>query len=134
MEGVALGALLDANGGGFNTGLYELHEDYKTHKASDVVIKCMPEPIDDKAWGEVKALKDVEYFIDSGMLLMPASAKEKEKLTPVILMKKIPGVIPAKTSVWKKGRTAKVQLANQMKPKVKEEVVTWAVDKKILVR
>lgn len=131
LEGVVLGAPLDANGGGYNTGLYELHKDYKGHKASDVVVKCMPESIDDTIWGEVKALKAVDYFIDSGMLSMP---QHKGKPTPVILMKKIPGVIPAETPLWNNGRTQRLKLVDDLKPKVKAEVVAWAVDKKILVR
>ncbi|KAF9041702.1 hypothetical protein BDP27DRAFT_1347337 [Rhodocollybia butyracea] len=134
LQGVVLGAPLDANGGGFNAGLYELHEDYNGHKAGEVVVKCMPEPIDEKTWGEVKALKTVDYFIDSGLLFKPkAHGQHEDKPTPVILMKKIPGVIPAKTSLWKKGRVQKVKLANALKPKIKVEVVNWAVDKKILV-
>ncbi|KAF9041701.1 hypothetical protein BDP27DRAFT_1435075 [Rhodocollybia butyracea] len=137
LHDVELGDWLDANGGVNNAGLYALHKDhknYKGHKAGDVVVKCM-QRIDNNAWGEVKALKTVGYFVDSGMVLVRERRKPKSrpKLTPAILMKKLDGVIPLKTSVWGQGRARRLELINSLEPKVKQEVVNWAVNKKILV-
>ncbi|KAF9072002.1 hypothetical protein BDP27DRAFT_1418576 [Rhodocollybia butyracea] len=129
LQGVELGAKLPDRGL-FNTGLYKLDKDYKNHKASEIVVKCMRQN-DNKAWGEVKALKAVGYFIDSGMLLVAKNGQHKDsKPTPVILMRRIPGDIPPNTPLWTKGRT---QLLHDIKAKAKEEVITWAVDKKVLV-
>ncbi|KAF9066305.1 hypothetical protein BDP27DRAFT_1423961 [Rhodocollybia butyracea] len=123
LQGVELGTQLDDN-----KGIYELKAYKSHHPANGVVAKFLPEPIDGTILGEVKALHDVGYLIDSGMLM------HKNKPTPAILMKKIPGVIPEQTSVWQKGSPAQqLALANHLKSKVKEEVVKWAVHKQLLV-
>ncbi|KAF9072000.1 hypothetical protein BDP27DRAFT_1321275 [Rhodocollybia butyracea] len=115
LQGVELGAQFPEQGN-FNTGLYKLDKDYKNHKASEIVVK---------------ALKAVGYFIDSGMLLVGKNGQFGDnKPTPVILMRRIPGDIPPNTPLWTKSRT---QLLHDIKAKVKEEVITWAVDKKVLV-
>ncbi|KAF9066302.1 hypothetical protein BDP27DRAFT_1365717 [Rhodocollybia butyracea] len=114
--GVELGAQLDDNEGTYNKGIYELKAYKSHHPANGVVAKFLPEPIDGTILGEVKALHDVGYLIDSGMLM------HKNKPTPVILMKKIPGS-PAQ----------QLALVNHLKSKVKEEVVNWAVHKQLLV-
>ncbi|KAF9072019.1 hypothetical protein BDP27DRAFT_1418593 [Rhodocollybia butyracea] len=133
LEGVELDVKLTSRGC-FNAGIYGLNKDYQGHKASEVVVKCMKQ-IDDEtwgqAWGEVKALRTVGYLIDSGLLLVPESGHDKP--TPVILMKRIPGCILPETPLWANSQT-QTQLVNDIKPKVKEEVINWAVDKNILAR
>ncbi|KAF9064809.1 hypothetical protein BDP27DRAFT_1366928 [Rhodocollybia butyracea] len=126
LEGVELGGRLSGNGGGYNAGIYVLSKDYKGHEASQVIAKCMQTPIDVKAWGEVKALKTVGYFIDSGLLL-----KDNARI-PVILMKRIPGVVPPLTRRWKSEKE-RAKLLEEIKPKVKAEIVGWAVRNKMLL-
>jgi hypothetical protein len=122
------------NGGENNAGLYLLHKDYKGHKADGVVVKRMPEPIDNEAWGEVKALDTVGYLIDSGLMLVKVRTRgqHKVKRIPVILMKRIPGVVPQKTPVWHQGKAQKAELMEHVKLKVKKEIVNWAVEKNLL--
>ncbi|KAJ3867427.1 hypothetical protein EV359DRAFT_78585 [Lentinula novae-zelandiae] len=86
LVGVKLGEKLSsprAVTGSFNEGIYMLEADYnakdKKYEASKVVVKIVLGPVDGKILGEVKALKDVGYFIASGLL--PPYGK------PAILMK-----------------------------------------------
>ncbi|KAJ3877121.1 hypothetical protein F5051DRAFT_16247 [Lentinula edodes] len=122
---VKLGKILtpEVDSGSFNKGLYTLAADYKGHDASDVVVKFLLGPAKEEAWGEVKALKDVGYFIDSGLI--------NDQLA--ILMTKINGTPIKDTQVWfKANRSKRERLLNQMKPLVKDEIVNWACTKRLL--
>ncbi|KAJ4474153.1 hypothetical protein C8R41DRAFT_905137 [Lentinula lateritia] len=130
--GVTLGEKLSSPGavtGSFNEGMYMLGADYnakdKKYEASEVVVKILYGPVDGKILGEVKALKDVGYFIASGLL--PSNGK------PAMLMKKIDGAQIKSTGVWKKAnQSGREELLNQMKLLVKNEIVTWADEKRLL--
>ncbi|GAW07512.1 hypothetical protein LENED_009510 [Lentinula edodes] len=122
-----------------NEGIYLLQEDYmsskilgsKIHRKTAVIVKVMDE-VDKNALGEVRALKDVDLYIDSGMAIIHKQKK------PVILMGKGDGVSILDTVQFKdavKGGNEKEidGWLEQMRPLVKEQVVFWALSGKRLL-
>ncbi|KAJ3862964.1 hypothetical protein EV359DRAFT_82825 [Lentinula novae-zelandiae] len=75
--------------GAHNHGIFSLHEDYEVggiNHAKDTVIAKAMLKIDNNAWGEVKALKGVDLYIDPGI------ANVRDEKIPVIVMKLVKGV------------------------------------------
>ncbi|KAJ3733482.1 hypothetical protein DFJ43DRAFT_205487 [Lentinula guzmanii] len=113
----------------YNKGIYALNADYKgsipeseTHLKSEVIVKVM-EDTGNNALGEVRALKDVGLYIDSGLIIID---KEQQ---PVILMKKVPGV-SLQEIVQYRDASSKEEVdawIAQMEPLVQQLVVSWAL-------
>ncbi|KAJ3814037.1 hypothetical protein EV368DRAFT_61620 [Lentinula lateritia] len=123
--------------GDYSKGIYSLLKDYEVggvnYGKDKVLIKVvggMENPkstVDDKSWGEVKALKDVGPYIDSGM------ANVDHGNYPVIVMKMVEGVRIQDTIAYKYARPdQKLELLEEAKPHVRKEVVHFAVEKGIL--
>ncbi|KAJ3876769.1 hypothetical protein F5051DRAFT_466728 [Lentinula edodes] len=118
-----------------NEGIYLLQGDYTNSKIpvskTAVIVKVMDE-VDNNALGEVRALKDVDLYIDSGMAII------HKKREPVILMGKVDGVSILNTVQFKdamrEGNEKEIDgWLEQMRPLVKEQVVFWALGKKRLL-
>ncbi|KAJ3867464.1 hypothetical protein EV359DRAFT_61421 [Lentinula novae-zelandiae] len=123
--------------GDCSKGIYSLLKDYEVggvnYGKDKVLIKVIggmdnPESkVDDKAWGEVKALKDVGLYIDSGM------ANVDHGNYPVIVMKMVEGVRIQDTIEYKYAKVdQKEKLLEEAKPCVQKEIVHFAVEKGIL--
>ncbi|KAJ3803311.1 hypothetical protein GGU11DRAFT_740012 [Lentinula aff. detonsa] len=115
--------------GQYNRGIYALKADYKgsipeseTHSKSDVIVKVM-EDTGNNALGEVRALKDVGLYIDSGLIIID---KEQQ---PIILMKKVSGVSLLETVQFRDALSKEEVDAwiAQMEPLVQQLVVSWAL-------
>ncbi|KAJ4475089.1 hypothetical protein J3R30DRAFT_645004 [Lentinula aciculospora] len=108
LTGIQLGLLLSTEGL-HNNGIYNLNGKYKNHNGDDLVLKVL-KSVDDEAYAEAKALKEVEEYVDSGMFTV------KGKEAPVIIMKKVPGSVLSNTPEYKKAKT-------DDKEKMKEEAI-----------
>ncbi|KAJ4001553.1 hypothetical protein F5050DRAFT_1328031 [Lentinula boryana] len=98
------------------------------HLKSDVIVKVM-EGTGNDALGEVKALKDVGLYIDSGLVIID------KKEEPVILMKKVPGVSLLDTVQFRDASSKEVIDAwvAKIEPFVRQLVVSWALsDQRLL--
>ncbi|KAJ4469783.1 hypothetical protein C8J55DRAFT_564432 [Lentinula edodes] len=101
---LVVGSHRDECSGAYNKGIYTLLKDYKVgginHGKDTVIVKVIggvgnPEStVDNKVWGEVKALKDVDLYIDLGM------AKVGDGKYPVIVMKLVEGVMIKETNEY----------------------------------
>ncbi|KIK71700.1 hypothetical protein GYMLUDRAFT_235993 [Collybiopsis luxurians FD-317 M1] len=125
--------------GDYNAGVYLLAHDYLGHKGDQVVAKILPRK-DDTAYAEVKALKTVEYYIDSGLITVhpkagnPLVASSK---MPVVLMKRMVGETLDETEEWKKAKAEKsdkqcVEWMSQTMEMTCKQIVHWAIDKHLL--
>ncbi|KIK58529.1 hypothetical protein GYMLUDRAFT_262386 [Collybiopsis luxurians FD-317 M1] len=117
--------------GNYNDGVAILAEDYKGHKRSLVIAKSL-KAVDEKAWAETKALKILapDLFIDSGMV---SGWPEPKAKGPVLLMKKVAGQILYESANYRNTNAEKQQkLLKDAEKMVCDQVVTWAVEKRIL--
>ncbi|KAF8826249.1 hypothetical protein HHX47_DHR5000341 [Lentinula edodes] len=103
------------------------------HGKDTVIVKVIggvgnPEStVDNKVWGEVKALKDVDLYIDSGM------AKVGDGKYPVIVMKLVEGVMIKETNEYLDAKVdQRTKWLEEAKAHVKKEVVQNAVQKGVL--
>ncbi|KAH7875798.1 uncharacterized protein C8R40DRAFT_1187045 [Lentinula edodes] len=116
--------------GGDALYIYASKEDYKVeginHDKDTLIVKVLKYN-DKHSWGEVKALKDVGLYIDSGLITV------QESDCYAIVMKMVKGVLLEETEEYKNARLAqKKALLEEVKSLVKEEVVRFAVQKQIL--
>ncbi|KAJ3896662.1 hypothetical protein GG344DRAFT_71955 [Lentinula edodes] len=134
---LVVGEVLYSYMGAYNKGIYLLLEDYEVkgvkHGKDTLIIKVIGGPrnpksvVDNKVWGEVKALKDVGLYVDSGM------ANVDNGKYPVIVMKLVEGVMIKDTTEYENARLdLKLKWLEEAKPLVEEEVVNIAVEKGIL--
>ncbi|KAJ3846738.1 hypothetical protein EV368DRAFT_88591 [Lentinula lateritia] len=134
---LVVGDVLYRHMGAYNKGIYHLLEDYEVkgvkHGKDTLIIKVIgglrnPKSIvDNKVWGEVKALKDVGLYVDSGM------ANVDNGKYPVIVMKLVEGVMIKDTTEYINANLdLKLKWLEEAKPLVEEEVVNIAVEKGIL--
>ncbi|KAH7875804.1 uncharacterized protein C8R40DRAFT_160645 [Lentinula edodes] len=116
--------------GAHNQGIFSLHEDYEVggiNHAKDTVIAKAMLKIDNNAWGEVKALKGVDLYIDSGI------ANVRDEKIPVIVMKLVKGVSLKDTMQYQLAPwDTRLEWLNQAKSLLKKEVVHFAVQNQIL--
>ncbi|KAJ3876689.1 hypothetical protein F5051DRAFT_441293 [Lentinula edodes] len=114
--------------GDFSKGIYTLLKDYEVgginYDKDKVLIKVIggvensKSKVDYRAWGEVKALKDVGLYIDSGM------ANVDHGNYPVIVMKMVEGVRIQDTIEYKDANPdQKLKLLEEAKPHIRKEVV-----------
>ncbi|KAJ3826784.1 hypothetical protein EV361DRAFT_876007 [Lentinula raphanica] len=108
LKDVDIGPLLSTEGL-HNKGVYSIKGKYKNHEGDSIVLKVL-KTVDDEAYAEVKALKGVDEYVDSGMF----EVKGKEE--PVIIMLKVPGSVLIDTDEYKKSHT-------DDKEKMKEEAI-----------
>ncbi|KAJ3868119.1 hypothetical protein EV359DRAFT_77966 [Lentinula novae-zelandiae] len=129
LKNLKLGAKLHCLGGDA-LYIYASKEDYKVeginHDKDTLIVKVLKYN-DKHSWGEVKALKDVGLYIDSGLITV------QEKDCYAIVMKMVKGVLLEETEEYKNAKLAqKKVLLEEVKSLVKEEVVRFAVQKQIL--
>ncbi|KIK65034.1 hypothetical protein GYMLUDRAFT_56509 [Collybiopsis luxurians FD-317 M1] len=132
LTGVTVGAPLPNAEGENNDGLAVLSGTYEGHPGASVIAKAM-KAADTKALAEVKAMKTLmpDVFIDSG--LVAGWPKSKSAPGPVILMKKVPGQPIEHIDEWEKAsEQAKKTIYKAVETKVCEQVVKWAMEKKVL--
>ncbi|KAJ4485532.1 hypothetical protein J3R30DRAFT_3440146 [Lentinula aciculospora] len=128
--------LINDNRGQWSIGVYNVTKNYwklkdgfRRYKKDTIVLKRLKEPIGNNEMGEVKALKDVGLYIDSGS----APIGPWKMQVPVILMKKVDGVVMIDTAEFKNAnQQQKVELLEQAKLHVRKQVVRWAVTKQLL--
>ncbi|KAJ3907129.1 hypothetical protein F5879DRAFT_986773 [Lentinula edodes] len=108
LKDVQLGPLLSTEGL-HNNGIYSMKGKYKGKSGDDIVLKVL-KTVDDEAYAEVKALKGIGEYVDSGMFTV------KGKEAPVIIMIKVPGSVLSDTPEYKKAKTDE-------KEKMKEEAI-----------
>ncbi|KAJ3929008.1 MAG: hypothetical protein NXY57DRAFT_1041166 [Lentinula lateritia] len=108
LKDVQLGPLLSTEGL-HNNGIYSMKGKYKGKSGDDIVLKVL-KSVDDEAYAEVKALKGIGEYVDSGMFTV------KGKEAPVIIMIKVPGSVLSDTPEYKKAKTDE-------KEKMKEEAI-----------
>ncbi|KAJ3739186.1 hypothetical protein DFH05DRAFT_529219 [Lentinula detonsa] len=114
----------------------KLKKDYQGYKKDEVFVKILGEPGDDKSgcdkeFSEVKALKAVGLYVDSGM----APVGRGGKGAAVIIMKKSDGVLlPIKDTIQYKNALSKEkdEMIASAKPIIRKQVVDWAVAKGFL--
>ncbi|KAJ3909719.1 hypothetical protein F5879DRAFT_1027839 [Lentinula edodes] len=134
---LVVGSHRDECSGAYNKGIYTLLKDYEVggvnHGKDTVIVKVIggvgnPEStVDNKVWGEVKALKDVDLYIDSGM------AKFGDGKYPVIVMKLVEGVMIKETNEYLDAKVdQRTKWLEEAKAHVKKEVVQNAVQKGVL--
>ncbi|KAJ3912560.1 hypothetical protein F5877DRAFT_84682 [Lentinula edodes] len=134
---LVVGSHRDECSGAYNKGIYTLLKDYEVggvnHGKDTVIVKVIggvgnPEStVDNKVWGEVKALKDVDLYIDSGM------AKVGDGKYPVIVMKLVEGVMIKETNEYLDAKVdQRTKWLEEAKAHVKKEVVQNAVQKGVL--
>ncbi|KAJ3771171.1 hypothetical protein FB446DRAFT_116287 [Lentinula raphanica] len=109
LKDVDIGPLLSTEGLHNLKGVYNIKGKYKNHEGDSIVLKVL-KTVDDEAYAEVKALKGVDEYVDSGMF----EVKGKEE--PVIIMLKVPGSVLSDTDEYKKAHTDE-------KEKMKEEAI-----------
>ncbi|KAJ4469777.1 hypothetical protein C8J55DRAFT_564426 [Lentinula edodes] len=117
--------------GRYNQGIYSVWGDYKVegteYNKRTAIIKGAAE-IDGRSWGEVKALKDVGLYINSGLANIHLAKKD-----PVVVMKIVKGLSIKDTEEYRNANAAQqLKLFDQVKPLVEKEVVRFAVQKGIL--
>ncbi|KAJ3738374.1 hypothetical protein DFH05DRAFT_1496544 [Lentinula detonsa] len=105
---VELGSFLSTQGL-HNNSIYNIKGNYKNYNGDSIVMKVL-KIVDDEAHAEVKALKGVGEYVDSGMF----TVKGKEE--PVIIMSKVPGSVLSDTPEYQKAKT-------DDKEKMKEEAI-----------
>lgn len=82
------------------------------------------------AFGEVKALKVIDDFVDSGLFKDPKLGK---RAVPVVIMIKKLGVPLSETTQWTKAnQETKLQLTQEIIQKMCTQVAKWATTKDIL--
>ncbi|KAH7877836.1 hypothetical protein F5879DRAFT_925373 [Lentinula edodes] len=137
LNDLVVGDVLYKYMGAYNKGIYLLLEDYEVkgvkHGKDTLIIKVIgglrnpKSVVDNKVWGEVKALKDVGLYVDSGM------ANVDNGKYPVIVMKLVKGVMIKDTTEYENARLdLRLKWLEEAKPLVEEEVVNIAVEKGIL--
>ncbi|KAJ3781721.1 hypothetical protein GGU11DRAFT_759250 [Lentinula aff. detonsa] len=124
-----IGDPIDGNRGRNNDGVAKLKKDYSNYTKDEVVVKVLQEPIGDRYIGEVKALKAVGLYVDSGIAPVRPGGEE----AAVIMMKKLNGV-PIKETIQYKhaGPELREKWLGDAKPMIRKQVVNWAVTKGIL--
>ncbi|KAF5361231.1 hypothetical protein D9757_013220 [Collybiopsis confluens] len=115
--------------GSWSNGVAVLIEDYKGHKASDVVAKAMMEPFEN-GYAEVKALRTFsDLYIDSGMVSGWPSANP----SPVLLMKKVPGQPIRSCREYRMASTEqRTAIHTTLQKMVCSQVVKWALEHRLL--
>ncbi|KAJ3937562.1 MAG: hypothetical protein NXY57DRAFT_363637 [Lentinula lateritia] len=91
------------------------------NKRAEVTIKVLQQ-FDRSALSEVSALKHFSYLLDSGLL----------KGKPTIITRKSPGVPLQKTDAWTKNPRQRENLREQVRTKVRAQVLLWALGDKLL--
>ncbi|KAJ3737834.1 hypothetical protein DFJ43DRAFT_1046577 [Lentinula guzmanii] len=124
-----IGDPIDGNRGRNNDGVAKLKKDYSNYTKDEVVVKVLQEPIGDRYIGEVKALKAVGLYVDSGI----APVRPDKTKAAVIMMKKLDGVPIKETIEYKHADPEqREKMLSDAKPMIREQVVNWAVTKGIL--
>ncbi|KIK67581.1 hypothetical protein GYMLUDRAFT_68645 [Collybiopsis luxurians FD-317 M1] len=150
---LSLGAQL--TGGSNNRGLYVVQNKYQEHEENSLVVKVL-KTIDNNAFAEVKALKDVGDLVGAGMLALPdgpesgkilnnveeaasksesesTSGNAKTKRVPVIIMKKKRGDVLFTISAYKNtDRKQKRELREETLNLMCEVVANYAMNKGVL--
>ncbi|KAJ3867702.1 hypothetical protein EV359DRAFT_78295 [Lentinula novae-zelandiae] len=91
------------------------------NKRAEVTIKVLQQ-FDRSALSEVSALKHFSYLLDSGLL----------KGKPTIITRKSAGVPLQKTDAWIKNPRQRENLREQVRTKVRAQVLLWALGDKLL--
>ncbi|KAJ3738631.1 hypothetical protein DFH05DRAFT_1464496 [Lentinula detonsa] len=129
-----IGDPIDGNRGRNNDGVAKLKKDYSGYTKDEVVVKVLREPIGDRGIGdryigEVKALKAVGLYVDSGI----APVRPDKTKAAVIMMKKLDGVPIKETIEYKHADPEqRERMLGDAKPMIRKQVVNWAVTKGIL--
>ncbi|KAJ3995767.1 hypothetical protein F5050DRAFT_233492 [Lentinula boryana] len=131
-----IGDPIEGGLGDYDDIVAKLKKDYKGYKKDEVFVKILKKPGDDqdrrdKEFGEVKALKAVGLYIDSGIAPVRRDGKE----AAVIIMKKSDGVLlPIKDTIQYKNALSKEKnkMIASAKPIIRKQVVDWAVTKGLL--
>ncbi|KAJ4474511.1 hypothetical protein J3R30DRAFT_3684628 [Lentinula aciculospora] len=122
--------------GKWSNGVYNVTKNYwkfkggfRIYNKDTIVLKRLKALIGNNEMGEVKALKDVGLYVDSGL----AHIGPWKTQVPVILMKKVDGVVMIDTAEFKiANKQQKFKLLEEAKPHVRKQVVRWAVTKQVL--
>ncbi|KAJ3992938.1 hypothetical protein F5050DRAFT_829072 [Lentinula boryana] len=124
-----IGDRINGDRGGHSESVAKLKKDYSGYKKDEVVVKILYKSTDYREIGEVKALKAVGLYVDSGMAPV---GPDGEKVA-VIMMKKLDGVPIRETIQYKNAnRQQENEIFGYAKPIVRKQVVNWAVTKGIL--
>ncbi|KAJ3914066.1 hypothetical protein F5877DRAFT_83164 [Lentinula edodes] len=131
-----IGDPINGDRGQWSSGVAKLTKNYwklkggfRRYSKNNIVMKKLNVPVGNNDMGEVKALKDVGLYVDSGF----ARIGPHDGQVPVILMKKVVGVVMLETVEFKDAnREQKLELLEEAKPLVRKQVVHWAVTKQLL--
>ncbi|KAJ3781722.1 hypothetical protein GGU10DRAFT_390405 [Lentinula aff. detonsa] len=124
-----IGDRINGDRGDYSESVAKLKKDYSGHKKDEVVVKILKELKGGRDIGEVKALKAVGLYVDSGLAPVRPDGEE----APVIIMKKLDGVPIQETMQYKNAKPQqRKKIFDAAKPIIRKQVVNWAVTKGIL--
>ncbi|KAJ3863224.1 hypothetical protein EV359DRAFT_64968 [Lentinula novae-zelandiae] len=127
--------------GKFNAGVYASALSYGGYRSDQLVVKVLRQVLvrdrfDDRAYGEVMALKLAGLYVTSGKEVLTTRncfGRTGTTFRPAIIMKKVEGMPVMKTSTWRRANNAtKNKMVNDIKKRIKVQLMDLALEHRIL--